>query len=41
VQVFVAISELGYCCWGLSKVTSSKANSETFSRFGSQVSVDG
>jgi len=37
----VAISELGSCCWELSKVTSSEANSEDFSRFGSQVWVDG
>jgi len=36
----MAISELS-SCWGLSKVTSSEANSEAFSRFGSQVWVIG
>jgi len=35
VQVFVAISELGSCCWGFYTITSSEANFEAFSEFGS------
>jgi len=32
----VAISKLGSCCWGLSKVTSSEGISEAFSKFGAK-----